>query len=90
MKIFQWVYDRLREPSSYAACAVGGVGIGVLLGEPLLIMGEAGDCKTDAGRHNQRHDRRPREVRGVEQGASDQSEQGERLQGCADREIEEA
>jgi hypothetical protein len=39
MKIFQWVYDRLREPSSYAACAVGGVGIGVLLGEPLLIMG---------------------------------------------------
>jgi|TARA_R110000787_G_scaffold36098_2_gene92323 hypothetical protein len=38
MKIFQWIYDRMKEPSSYAACAVGGVGIGVLLDQPIVIM----------------------------------------------------
>ena len=33
-----WIKDRIKEPSSWAACAVGGVGIGVIIDQPLLIM----------------------------------------------------
>ena len=34
----QWIKDRMSEPSSYAACAVGGVGIGILTDQPILIV----------------------------------------------------
>ena len=33
-----WIKDRMKEPSSYAAAGVVVVGIGVLLGEPVIIM----------------------------------------------------
>jgi hypothetical protein len=33
-----WMKDRMKEPSSYAACAVIGVGIGVLIDQPIVIM----------------------------------------------------
>ena len=36
--MLKWIEDRMKEPSSYAACAVGGVGIGVLIDQPILIM----------------------------------------------------
>jgi hypothetical protein len=38
MKMVKWIEDRMKEPSSYAACAVGGVGIGVLIDQPIVIM----------------------------------------------------
>ena len=42
MNIVHWVMERLAEPSSYAAVAGGGVGLGVLLGlDILLIVGVA-------------------------------------------------
>jgi hypothetical protein len=37
-----WIKDRMKEPSSYAACAVGGVGIGVLIAQPVVIMASVG------------------------------------------------
>ena len=33
-----WIQDRMKETSSYAAIAVGGVGIGVLIDQPIVIM----------------------------------------------------
>jgi|TARA_R110000744_G_scaffold32118_1_gene75297 hypothetical protein len=36
--MLDWIQDRMKEPSSYAACAVGGVGIGVLIDQPIVIM----------------------------------------------------
>ena len=38
MNIVHWVMERLAEPSSYAAAAGGGVGLGVLLDQPILII----------------------------------------------------
>jgi hypothetical protein len=38
MKMVKWIEDRMKEPSSYAACAVGGVGVGVLIDQPIVIM----------------------------------------------------
>jgi len=38
MNIVHWVMERLVEPSSYAAVAGGGVGLGVLLGLDILII----------------------------------------------------
>ena len=38
MGIVHWVMERLVEPSSYAAVAGGGVGLGVLLGLDILII----------------------------------------------------
>ena len=38
MNIVHWVMERLAEPSSYAAVAGGGVGLGVLLGLDILII----------------------------------------------------
>tara|TARA_R100001377_G_scaffold43036_1_gene24274 strand:- start:38 stop:217 length:180 start_codon:yes stop_codon:yes gene_type:complete len=37
-KMVDWIKDRMKEPSSYAAAAVGGVGIGVLIDQPIVIM----------------------------------------------------
>jgi len=31
-----WIKGRLKEPSSYLAVAVGGVGLGILFGSPLF------------------------------------------------------
>ena len=36
--ISDWVIRRLSEPSSYAAAAAGGVGVGVLFEQPILVM----------------------------------------------------
>ena len=36
--MINWISERMKEPSSYAACAVAGVGIGVIIDQPLLIM----------------------------------------------------
>ncbi len=36
--ISDWVIGRLSEPSSYAAAAAGGVGVGVLIEQPILVM----------------------------------------------------
>ena len=33
-----WVLGRLSEPSSYAAVAAAGVGVGVLIQQPILVM----------------------------------------------------
>ena len=38
MGIVHWVMERLSEPSSYAAVAGGGVGLGVLFDQPILII----------------------------------------------------
>jgi hypothetical protein len=40
--MIKWIEDRMKEPSSYAACAVGGVGIGVLIDQPIVIMVSVG------------------------------------------------
>mgnify|MGYP003627477673 FL=1 len=31
-----WIKGRLKEPSSYLAVAIGGVGLGILFSNPLL------------------------------------------------------
>ena len=36
--ISDWVIGRLSEPSSYAAAAAGGVGVGVLIEQQILVM----------------------------------------------------
>mgnify|MGYP003137435319 CR=1 FL=1 len=36
--ISDWVIRRLSEPSSYAAAAAGGVGVGVLIEQPVIVM----------------------------------------------------
>ena len=36
--MLKWIEYRMKEPSSYAAAAVGGVGIGVLIDQPIVIM----------------------------------------------------
>ena len=33
-----WIKDRMKEPSSYAACAGTLVGIGVLVSQPIVIL----------------------------------------------------
>jgi hypothetical protein len=34
----QWIMDRMAEPSSYAAAGGAIVGIGVLVGQPVVIL----------------------------------------------------
>ena len=34
----EWITSRIKEPSSWAAAAVGGVGIGVLINQPIVTI----------------------------------------------------
>jgi hypothetical protein len=36
-KMVKWIKDRICEPSSYAAVGVGVMGIGMIIGQPILI-----------------------------------------------------
>jgi|TARA_R110001583_G_scaffold86259_4_gene225541 hypothetical protein len=39
----KWIKDRICEPSSYAAVGVGVMGVGMIIGQPILIwVGIAG------------------------------------------------
>jgi len=33
-----WIIDRFKEPSSYAAAGAAVIGIGVIINQPMLIM----------------------------------------------------
>ncbi len=33
-----WILSRMKEPSSYAALGGGVVGIGVLIGQPVVVL----------------------------------------------------
>ena len=42
-KMVKWIKDRICEPSSYAAVGVGVMGVGMIIGQPILIwVGIAG------------------------------------------------
>tara|TARA_R110002110_G_scaffold156423_1_gene351448 strand:+ start:1467 stop:1631 length:165 start_codon:yes stop_codon:yes gene_type:complete len=38
MKLINWIIDRLKEPSSYAAAGAVIIGIGVIINQPVLII----------------------------------------------------
>jgi|TARA_R110000824_G_scaffold390222_1_gene586601 hypothetical protein len=34
----EWIKDRMKEPSSYAAAGVAVVGVGVVISQPILVV----------------------------------------------------
>jgi hypothetical protein len=37
--MYEWLFDRAKEPSTYAAIAIAGCGLGILVDQPYLVIG---------------------------------------------------
>ncbi len=44
MKLINWIIDRFKEPSSYAAAGAAVIGISVIINQPVLIIVGAITC----------------------------------------------